>query len=171
MPRTYYFRKDVEGERYLRVLRILLSECAQFGLVWQYSFRFEPSAHEVEKDLLPLKVRSRRTACWPGTQLFEKEAFLRIYRCTSDAEAVLARPGSLFSWLQPRYPEDLCFFDATGAVLFASVAHEREAWFISRRVVSQIGQIIKLEREDYPLIGCDGFSYGSVTEHTDSALR
>ena len=43
---------------------------------------------------------------------------------------MLERPGSLFGWLQPAYPEDLAFFGHDERLAFASVSHEKDAWVL-----------------------------------------
>ena len=43
---------------------------------------------------------------------------------------LLHAAASLYSWLQPKLPEDLAFYDSGDAVWLASTSHEQEAWFL-----------------------------------------
>ncbi|KZE72673.1 hypothetical protein A9P44_19990 [Paenibacillus polymyxa] len=48
------------------------------------------------------------------------------YRCTPEAGGLLKQAASsLFSWVHPKLPEDLCFQDADGEDWIINIAHER----------------------------------------------
>ena len=70
------------------------------------------------------------------------------YRCSDEAFGVLRKPRSLFSWVVPKFPEDLAFYDAAGECSFASVAHEKEAWVLSEDAVAVVGSIVNLEVDE-----------------------
>ncbi len=143
---AYHFKRDVGGKQYGAVLELLLGQAKLFGLVWRRELEFHPSASRINDDLADLRERERITSHWPGTLLLEHKAVLRLYRCDPVALEVLRRPGSIFSWLSPEFPEDLCFFGADLEPVFASVSHEKDAWIISSSIASLAGQMVKLSK-------------------------
>jgi hypothetical protein len=51
------------------------------------------------------------------------------YRFDANALPILLKPGALFRWRFPGYPEDLTFYRSAQAG-FVSVSHERMAWIL-----------------------------------------
>jgi len=148
MTTLYRLRNEPSGAAYGRLIESLLEIEPRFGLVWQEQFKFRETAREIREQLQTLLVGSRRTNRWPGTQLMRHHAIVETYHCDALALPILRRPGSLFSWVQPKYPEDLHFLSRTGEASVITVAHEHEAWIASRRVARIVSQVIALEKED-----------------------
>ena len=114
---------------YRALLAFLAERAASFSLVWRSDGNYEPSADIIRGRLTPYLLRTEGTARWPGTQYFGGLATVRHYATTPAAIAVLAEPGDLYAWRSLDRPEDLAFYDSTGAVLFGSIAHEQDSWF------------------------------------------
>src|SRR5438132_5546079 len=66
---------------------------------------------------------------WPGTQLLEGTStvfhFAFDYRAY---EALSSAVSSLYDWIWPMMPEDLCLSRADETPWLISIAHERDAW-------------------------------------------
>ena len=62
--------------------------------------------------------------------VYKDRADVITYRFEEPAMEVLERPGSLFGWLSPSYPEDLAFFGRDKKCAFASVSHEGDAYIL-----------------------------------------
>lgn len=118
--------KDIAGDDYERFIEKAFDRFAFFSLVWRSQLTSEESARVIRPELRPYQVRHRRTNRWPGTEVGGSKADLLIYRCDSRAIRILMRPGSLFSWCAPKFPEDLAFYGADRRCAVASVAHERD---------------------------------------------
>ena len=121
---------EPNGQTYIDLLNFAASRCASFSLVWRAQFRFEPSAYEIKHALKPFLVSNVRTDEWPGTKLIGHEALVRRYRVEDESVKLLHAVASLYSWMQPRLPEDLSFYASGDAVWLASISHEQEAWFL-----------------------------------------
>ena len=119
---------DIAGDSYGAVLEILLTTQSSFSLVAREQFDFLPSAHALLADLESASLRSERTHAWPGTSLLGSFATVYHFRTDPSLAPVLARPGSLYSWIAPQYPEDLAFYGVSGECTFGSISHEREVW-------------------------------------------
>jgi len=111
---------------YDELLEIALAECDSFTLVWQFG-DLEESGRELEQALEPWLLEEYSSYSWPGTQTSQK-ARVRKYRVCAESIDALRRVDSVFDLLHPRYPEDLAFY-AGEKIRFASIAHERDAWF------------------------------------------
>lgn len=71
-----------------------------------------------------------RWALTPGTELLGHFANIYYYKIDDNAKEVLKKyANSLYEWLSPNLPEDLCFFKENKEVWLASIAHEKDSWF------------------------------------------
>jgi len=98
--------------------------------VWRKQFQFEPSAHQIANSLKPFLISNVKTDEWLGTKLIGHEAIVRQYRVADKSINILCSVSSLYSWLQPQFPEDLAFNSSGNIGWLASVSHERDAWFL-----------------------------------------
>lgn len=129
---------EPSGIDYRRLLDYLARSCASFSLVRRDQLNFNLSADKLDEELRPFRIRQDRTDKWPGTELMAHFATVTFYRVTTDSIAILSKTGALYKWLSPNYPEDLAFYRADGSCLFASVSHEKDAWFEGQLVLDDI---------------------------------
>ena len=132
MHRAFKLTKDITGLHYERFLRAAVKSFPVFMLVWRDQFTFRPSARTVRRHLRPFQIRVRHSNRWPGNIMFGHKAELIYYRSAPETLQVLERPGSMMSWLQPHFPEDLAFFGPDRKCALASVTHERDIWILDR---------------------------------------
>jgi hypothetical protein len=123
---------EPKGQTYIELLDFASARCESFSLVWRKQFQFEPSAHQIANALKPFLISNLSTDEWPGTKLIGHEAIVRRYRMTDKSVKVLRSVGGLYSWLEPKLPEDLAFYSSGQVGWLASVSHERDAWFLDR---------------------------------------
>lgn len=123
---------EPKGQTYFDLLNFAASRCESFSLVWQDQFKFEQSAYEIKHALKPFLISNRRTDKWPGTTLIGHEAIVRRYRVADESVKLLHVAGALYSWLEPKLPEDLAFYDSEDTVWLASTSHEGQAWFLDK---------------------------------------
>ena len=121
---------EPKGRTYIELLNFAASRCESFSLVWRKQFQFEPSAHQIANSLKPFLISNVRTDEWLGTKLIGHEAIVRQYRVVDRSIKILCSVSSLYSWLQPKFPEDLAFYSSGNVGWLASVSHERDAWFL-----------------------------------------
>ena len=121
--------RDISGADYTE----FLAECCRryhlFSIVWRDQLNFDRMALDLKTELRRFQISRVHTDSWPGTQLIGHQADVITYSIKAAATGVLKRPGSIFSWLAPHYPEDLTFYGANGECTISTVAHEREARF------------------------------------------
>jgi hypothetical protein len=135
---VYRIAADVTGEAYKRLLDAALKEATTFSIVLRDQLQFDSSAFEIRDALRHLQVRHLKRDRWPGTILIGHNASVVTYGVADEALPVLLKPGSLFSWRSPAYPEDLSFAGADGGVCLATVSHEREGWIFSRSLARAV---------------------------------
>jgi hypothetical protein len=99
-----------------------------FSLVWRDQLDFLESAYAITEALTAECVSSVSTDAWPGTRLIGHKATVNFYKPSSSAIELLARPGRLFAWRAPQFPEDLAFYLAPDRPWLGSIAHERDAF-------------------------------------------
>ncbi len=118
------------GRTYTDLLTYAASRCESFSLVWRKQFHFEPSARQIANSLRPFLISNLSTDEWPGTKLIGHEAMVRQYRVTDKSIKILCSVNGLYSWLEPKLPEDLAFYSSDWIGWLASVSHEGDAWFL-----------------------------------------
>jgi hypothetical protein len=118
------------GRTYTDLLTYAASRCESFSLVWRKQFHFETSARQIANSLRPFLISNLSTDEWPGTKLIGHEAIVRQYRVTDKSIKILGSVNGLYSWLQPKLPEDLAFYLSDRIGWLASVSHECDAWFL-----------------------------------------
>ena len=121
---------EPKGQTYIDLLNFAAARCESFSLVWRKQFQFESSAHQVANSLKPFLISNVRTDEWLGTKLIGHEAIVRQYRTTDKSIKILGSLSGLYSWLQPKFPEDLAFYSTGNVGWLASISHERDAWFL-----------------------------------------
>src|SRR5258705_5519615 len=95
------------GRAYTDLLTYAASRCQSFSLVSRKQFHFEPSARQIANSLRPFLISNLSTDEWPGTKLIGHEAMVRQYRVTDKSIKILCSVNGLYSWLEPKLPEDL----------------------------------------------------------------
>jgi hypothetical protein len=122
--------KDIAGRDYEEFLLRASERFPSFMLVWRDQLTFSRNAQSYREMLEPLKVRQRHTHRWPGNEMIGHKGLVITYRLEPAVLNLQKRPGSLFKWLAPRYPEDLAFFTGHGECAVVSVTHEKDVWIL-----------------------------------------
>jgi len=139
MKYSIEFLEDIKGEEYNKLINYAFSQCDKFGLVRRTEI--EPTEKCIEflrnsqKTLLELKQLTE----WPGTVTFGEKHAVYFYKTTEENRKLLMMNDSIYSWLNPDFPEDL-FFIRRGKTFISSTAHE------------QLGSVIldnEIELEDF----------------------
>ena len=136
MPKLMHSTSDIAGEGYTAFLTQACGHFTSFSLVWRQSLSRDKNSQAVGQALRQHQLQTRQGSCWPGTQLSGASATIVTYSLNHDSVKVLQKPGSLFSWISPQYPEDLAFYGKDGRCGFASVAHEGLAWILDLKFAS-----------------------------------
>lgn len=116
------------GITYKKLLSLIFQKCSEFSLVWRNQLNFEKSAYEIEKKLKPFLKESYESDEWPGTKLYGSKGVVRKYRVTKDSFVVLLTVDGFYSWLSPKFPEDITFYKRDGNPWLVTITHEREAY-------------------------------------------
>jgi len=116
-------------EENLQLLSRALAEYDSFSLVWRDELVFSELAKKFEEELSPFLISKIKTDRWPGTQIEDKKAILRTYSVTQESILVLEKLESVFDYIAPNYPEDIAFYK-NGDVMYESMAHEKQAWYV-----------------------------------------
>ena len=125
----YNLDNNAEGQVYKELIAIAFDICDEFILVRRYDMDFDESAKRIIELLEPFIVEMNQRSSWPGTILLEQTADVYKYRTAKEAQKVLLDAAqSLFSWVQPGLPEDLCFLKNQEAWM-SNTAHEKQCIF------------------------------------------
>src|SRR5690349_5480356 len=102
---------ELVGAMYEELLGYATGECNQALLVVRHPPvpPLSSRGSEVLRKLQPFLVKQEETSEWPGTVLFGHTASVSHYTFDLASARVLRNAAnSLYSWLQPELPEDLC---------------------------------------------------------------
>jgi hypothetical protein len=163
MPIIFESWKDIAGDDYADFLDMALDWFGFFSLVWRDASSFDDSAIQIRRDLERHKISRRRASHWLGTYICRTantpKADIITFRLDATSRAILARPGSLFCWLAPTYPEDLAFYHREGRLAFATVSHERMAWAVDLDFGCSLPKHLEFTEREAELSGDGGFEY------------
>ena len=120
--------RDVAGPAYSAMLDLARRHSLAFSLVWRDDTPYGPRARSLLRDLGPHLCYEHHAREWRGTTLLQAKAWVRWFRPTAEALALIARPDALFAWRGPELPEDMAFYTRDGRGWLGSTAHEGLAW-------------------------------------------
>jgi hypothetical protein len=115
----------------------LLEELLKISNKFSFVIRSNYLITEAQKNILRLFENylslETEVEAWPGTILsYGAKARIFYYSFNKESFELLKKTGnSLYEWLHPEKPEDLCFYKNEVPV-FASISHEHDSYFIMR---------------------------------------
>ncbi|WP_342564625.1 hypothetical protein NST84_05495 [Paenibacillus sp. FSL R7-0345] len=149
------------GEAYRTLIQLALEVCDTFILVKRDQMALETEGVELLERLQPYHIKTLKEDDWPGTKLFGHYADVHYFRCAQEAAAILLEYTSgLYSWVQPRLPDDLCFLK-NGEPWLTNTAHEHMS-FLDTGVEEEL---VRLERSGLLIRDLSGFNW-SWDAHT-----
>jgi hypothetical protein len=161
MPTIFESGTDIAGKDYADFLESALDWFGFFSLVWRDALAFNDSAAQLRRDLERYETRQRRASHWPGTYLSSKTpaATVVTYELGSVTQLFLAKPGSLFGWVAPAYPEDLAFYLRDRRLAFATCTQVRIAWAVNLDFGKSLPKHLGFTQEETDMTGDGGFNY------------
>lgn len=116
--------QEPAGNTYRTLIHLALEVCDTFILVKRDQMELEPEGLELLERLQPYFIETKKDDGWPGTRLLGHYADIHYISCSpAAADILLAYTHSLYSWVQPRLPDDLCFLKG-GQPWLVNTAHE-----------------------------------------------
>jgi len=128
---VYYLDEIYDNEKYTRLIEYALETSDFFMFVFckKKNEGFKRSMLEIKKKLSYLNVKAQYRYSWVGTETIpggNYEHQVCFYRADVSAMQCLLSVNSLFEWIWPLLPQDLCFF-REDRCWFCSTSHERLA--------------------------------------------
>ena len=132
MPRDVYNLIDEPmGATYRQLLNVSTKFCDTFLLVFRHTIEVSESATRAIEDLKPFLISQAEESEWPGTRLFEQTATVFRFALTQQSIDMIGEIAhSLYSWMQPQLPEDLCLMRFDGEPWLITIAHENDGYFV-----------------------------------------
>jgi hypothetical protein len=163
MPTIFESGTDIAGKDYADFLESALDWFGFFSLVWRDASTFGDSAHQLRQDLKRYETRQRRASHWPGTIIPSKTpaATIVTYELSSITRLFLAKPGALFAWVAPAYPEDLAFYQRDGRLAFATCSQVRIAWAVNLDFGNSLPKHLGFTEQENDLTGPGSFDYSA----------
>lgn len=128
----YVFSTEPSGARYQDLIKFCCSIASKMLLVVRDPEK-EPGVKisSVLARLEPFLRESVSTNTWPGTLLLADQARVYKYRVSDDLASILCDlKASLFEWIHPEAPEDLCFCRENEEPLLVTTSHEHDAYLL-----------------------------------------
>lgn len=129
MKKIYNLRTEPTKEIYRKLLLYSLEYCDSFILVLRSTIPQTPSAKKIIKKLEPYVLKISEDSEWPGTKLTDNTATVYKFKLNrSTLELLLESAQSLYSWIQPNLPEDLCIIRHNNEPLLVTISHEKDGY-------------------------------------------
>ena len=100
-------------------------------IVKYFSFVVRPkmSNSQIEEIIRTLRYEEHKqfkSRYWPGTELFDEEAEVYIFKISKKTKKSLIKIcPNVFDWITPKFPEDICFYNDNLRAVFFSISHEK----------------------------------------------
>ena len=128
---TFEIIKEPKNNTYIKLIEYLAMNSAQFILVKRNQLEYNDNANSMLEKLKPFIVKIMEVNEWPGTKLLGSFAKVFYFYCNIESQKILANSvKSLYSWISPNFPEDLCFLKDESTAWFVSISHENDSYFI-----------------------------------------
>jgi hypothetical protein len=108
---------------------IVANFCDKFSVIVRDEYNGSINLSEYLKSLSPFLIKEERTSTWAGNGLGDQIATIRIYKVCEQTLALLNKPVSLFDFVEPMYPEDVCFYREDGSTFLITSAEEQDLYF------------------------------------------
>lgn len=125
----YTLVSEPRGELYSKLLFYSLKLCKSFLLVIRPTVAVKNSAKNVIDELKPYLIEKKAQSEWPGTKLMDGEALVYYFHLNEESVKYLSHiSDSLYSWLHPDLPEDLCLLRSDNKQWLVTIPHEKDSY-------------------------------------------
>ena len=115
---------------YEKLIWFSLRYCDKFQYVVPHHINQNRSVQEIIKKFEKFQISIKEKSEWPGTKLLRGTATVYQYVLNEESTILLIDSNnSLYSWVQPDFPEDLCLIRTDNTSWFVSTTYERDGYF------------------------------------------
>ena len=142
---------------YRNLINLAFDLCDKFILVERKDIDFNGNAKSILEKLEVNLIEVKEQSSWAGNKLGDSTAYVYHYNTDSHAREIISEVSdSLYSWVQPNYPEDLSFYK-NGISWLVNNAHEKSGYIITEKKaeIDMIMSIEGLEVEDFDYLPFD----------------
>jgi hypothetical protein len=154
MKYIYTFINEPNGKTYTNLIRYSLKFCSSFLLILRPSVLIESSGLKIINELQPYLIKKSVESEWPGTKLLGNDAVVYNFKLNSETVEFLTYiTSSLYSWLQPNLPEDLCLLTDEGDPWLVTISHEKDGYLRvsdeeKENIIKEIPELV-LKKSEY----------------------
>lgn len=147
----YNLVDDLTQNQYHRLLEFASNYCDTFQLVIRETIGLDESAEQILKSLKPFLIKESAESEWLGTRLTDgSKAGVFLFTFSSETISLLKSASySLFSWIQPKLPEDISLIRSDGKPFLVSISHEADGYLL---LSSQEKFLLNIEIRDLVLV-------------------
>lgn len=122
-----------------------------FSLVFRCDLKCNQSVRAILDEISPNLIKVIHSRKLPANQIHSAHAAEIFYYNTTprSIRPILKKVGSLFRWLMPEYPEDLCFYRADKSLAIVSNSHENMAYFFDKNFIEPFLDQLQWSEQDY----------------------
>ena len=122
---------EPSNQDYYDLLDYALAECQYVLVAVRDTIQLNSKGQEVLEKLSNYLYNEKQTDEWPGTKLLNNQArVLQFHYVPGSVEILKVAVSSLYQWLQPDLPEDLCLLRADETPWLVTISHENDGYFV-----------------------------------------
>lgn len=128
---TYNLLIEPSNQDYYDLLDYASAECKYALVAIRDTIQLNSKGQEVLEKLSKYLYEEKQADEWPGTKLLNSQArIFQFHYVPGSAEILKGAVSSLYKWLQPDLPEDLCLLRADETPWLVTISHENDGYFV-----------------------------------------
>lgn len=125
------FKSEPKGQRYKSLINLAFEICDHFIFVVRDGLGLGDKGKKIIKELEPALIEIKDQSKWPGTEIIGGTVKVYYYKTDMRIKNILINEiEGLYSWMQPNYPEDLCFLRKERKEWLINTCHEKECFIL-----------------------------------------
>jgi hypothetical protein len=125
MLNMWIFSTEPKGKTYEELIDLAAKLCTEFILIRRDRDQLNENVENLLTELNEFKIEEKEQQSWPGTRTTEY-VIVYYFKLNNISKELLKKYSkSLYSWVEPKLLQDLCFLREERKPWIVNIAHEQ----------------------------------------------
>ena len=149
--KSFFVGSDLQSNYYRLFIDRACKTYSFFSLVVRSDLKFNPSIRAILAEMSPNLTQVINSRKLPANVIHSAHPAEIFYFTTTprSIRPILKKVDSLFGWIMPKYPEDLCFYRSDKSLAIVCNSHENMAYFLDKNFIEPFLDQLEWSEQDY----------------------